>query len=187
MSRRISAWLYRVSQGWLVLAALAIFLAFSALASPRQAASAAATSGGAGSPDASLFYTPGALYRMAQAYGAQGRAAYLRARWTFDLAFPVIYTFFFATALSWLLDRALRLGSPWRRANVVPILGMVFDYLENSATSLVMWRYPARTPVVDMLAPLFTALKWGFIGASLVLLVVGVVLAASRPGRKASG
>jgi hypothetical protein len=184
MGKRISEWLHRVSTGWVVLAGLAVFLAFSALVLPRQAGSAAATAGSAGSPDSSLFYTANALYRMAEAYGAQGRAAYVRARWTFDLAFPVVYTLFLATAVSWLLGKAFPSGSPWRRANLLPLLGMCFDYLENSATSLVMGRYPAHTPVVDMLAPVFTALKWGFIAASFLLLLVGLVLAASRRGRK---
>jgi len=59
-------------------------------------------------------------------------------------------------------------------ANLVPILGMIFDYLENSSTSLVMLRYPARTPLVDFLAPLFTAIKWVFVGGSFVLLLIGM-------------
>jgi hypothetical protein len=60
------------------------------------------------------------------------------------------------------------------------LLGALFDYLENVSTSLVMGRYPAQTPVVDLLAPLFTALKWGLLGVSFLLLLVGVVVAIGR-------
>jgi hypothetical protein len=64
--------------------------------------------------------------------------------------------------------------------NVVPILGMVFDYLENISTSLVMGRYPAQTAIIDSLAPVFTLLKWVFIGGAFALLVVGVAMVLTR-------
>jgi hypothetical protein len=54
---------------------------------------------------------------------------------------------------------------------------MLFDYLENLATSLVMARYPAQTIIVDLLAPTFTFLKWLLIGGSFALLVFNLVLA----------
>jgi hypothetical protein len=43
-----------------------------------------------------------------------------------------------------------------------------------------MARYPAQTAVVDALAPLFTMLKWSFLGASFALLVAGIVVGAWR-------
>jgi hypothetical protein len=43
-----------------------------------------------------------------------------------------------------------------------------------------MLRYPEQTAVVDALAPVFTALKWSFLGASFLLLFAGVVIAAWR-------
>ena len=52
MDRRISAWLSRVSTGWVALAALVVFLLFVALVLPRQAGQAARETGSAGSPAA---------------------------------------------------------------------------------------------------------------------------------------
>ena len=180
MWKRISDWLHRISTAWVALAALVVFVAFSAVVLPRQAAAAERYSGEAGSPDTSFFYLAGDLYRMAEAYGEQGRAAYVRSRFTFDLIFPVVYTLFLSTAISWLYRRAFAPGSPWRWANLAPVLGAVFDYLENASASLVIARYPARTPVVDALAPVFTFTKWIFVGGSFVLLVLGVGVAAGR-------
>lgn len=180
MGRRISNWLSRVSTGWVALAALAIFLLFTALVLPQQATKAAQETGGADSPDMSFLYTPDGLYRMAESYGELGRQAYIRARFTFDLVWPLVYTLFLVTATSWVFGRAFAPGSRWQRANLVPLLGALFDYLENLSTSLVMARYPDQTAVVDTLAPLFTALKWGVLGASFVLLVAGIVVAAWR-------
>jgi len=185
MGRRISDGLRRFSRGWVTLLALVVFLLFSALVLPQQSRQAEHASGGAGSPDTSLFYSPGDLYAMAEAYGPQGRPAYTRARWTFDLVFPLVYLSLLVTALSWLFARAFPVGSRWQWANLTPLIGTAFDYLENVATLLVMGRYPARTPVVDTLAPAFTLLKWLFLAASFVLLAIGIVAAVRRrDGRK---
>jgi len=180
MWKRISDWLHRISTEWVALAAVVVFVAFSAVVLPGQAAGAEEYSGEAGSPDTSLFYLAGDLYRMAEAYGERGRAAYVRARWTFDLIFPLVYTLFLVTAISWLYERAFPPGSPWRWANLAPVLGAAFDFLENASTSLVMARYPARTPGVDVLAPVFTFAKWCFVGGSFVLLFLGVGVGLGR-------
>ncbi|MBN1641315.1 MAG: hypothetical protein JXA09_08765 [Anaerolineae bacterium] len=176
----------RISTGWVVISILLGFVLFSVLVLPGESAKAEAVAGQAGTPDLSLIYTPEDLYRMAEAYGAEGRAAYVRARWTFDLVFPLVYTAFLVTAISWLYSSAFAEGSLWRRANLVPLLGMALDYLENASTSLVTARYPDRMRVVATVAPLFTATKWLFVGGSSVLLVVGVVLALVAWRRRAS-
>jgi hypothetical protein len=40
-----------------------------------------------------------------------------------------------------------------------------------------MWRYPARTPLVDVLAPAFTLTKWLAVGGSFLILIGGAVVA----------
>jgi hypothetical protein len=40
-----------------------------------------------------------------------------------------------------------------------------------------MLRYPAQTPVADVLAPAFTMAKWVLIYSSFVLLLVGALVA----------
>jgi hypothetical protein len=179
MTKRISHWLRKVSNGWVALAALVIFLLFSALVLPNQAARAEAETGNAESPDMSLFYSPDELYRLAEAYGAEGRAAYIRARFTFDLVWPLVYTLFLTTAISWIFGKGFPVHSWWHRANLAPVLGALFDYLENISTSVVMGRYPDQTAVVDQLAPVFTLVKWVFVGGSFVLLLIGGVVGVS--------
>jgi hypothetical protein len=188
MWKRFSDWLQRVSSGWVTLAALLVFLLFTALVLPRQAARSNLDTGDAGSPDTSFYYTPADLYRFAEAYGEGGRRAYVRTRFTFDLVWPLVYGVFLATAISWVYGRGFAPGSRWQRANLMPVLGVLFDYLENVATSLVMLRYPAQTPVVDVLAPAFTMAKWVLIYSSFVLLLVGALVAVwkwrKRPDRQ---
>jgi hypothetical protein len=180
MGKRISDWLRRASTGWVALAALLIFLLFSALVLPQQASRAAQETGSSDSPDMSFFYSPSDLYELAEAYGEQGREAYVEARFTFDLIWPLVYTLFLATAISWAFGRAFAPDSRWQLANLAPLLAAILDYLENLSTSLVMLRFPDQTPLVDLLAPVFTALKWSFLGASFLLLVGGIVVGAWR-------
>ena len=180
MGKRISDWLRRVTNGRVALAALAVFLLFSALVLPGQSAASETHTGDAGSPDTSLYYSADDLYRMAEMYGEQGRAAYVRARYTFDVIWPVVYTVFLSTAISWVYGRAFASSSRWQRANLAPVLGALFDYLENLAASVVMVRYPDRTPIVDTLAPVFTLVKWVFVGGSFVLLLAGIAVAIYR-------
>jgi hypothetical protein len=180
MCRKVSNWFYRVSTGWGALVALVVFALFVALVLPRQSSPAEGEAAEAGSPDLSLWYAPAELYRMAEAYGLEGRQAYIRARFSFDVAWPLVYGAFLVTALSWLYARAFAPESPWRLANLAPLTGVLLDFLENVSTSLVMARYPSRTPGIDLLAPVFTLVKWVFVGGSFALLVVGLVAALWR-------
>jgi len=187
MGKQVSDWLRRVSTGPVTLLALVAFVAFAALVLPQQADSASEVSGDAGSPDMSFFYSPADLYDWAEAYGASGRRDYVRARFTFALVFPLVYVFFLTTSVSWITGRAFSPDSSWQLANLLPPLGMLFAYLESVAASVVMLRCPAPTPLVDVLAPLCTMLKWLFLGTSFILLAVGLVragLSSARRGRR---
>jgi hypothetical protein len=120
----------------------------------------------------SFFYTPEALYNSAESYGESGRAAYVRARFTFDLLWPLVYTLFLTTAISWITSWEFSLDSIWQYANLTPIVGMFLDYMENIATSIVMLRYPSKILIAAWLAPIFTSLKWITITASFLLLML---------------
>lgn len=175
MLAKISNNIYRLSSGWVALAGLVIFLLFSALVLPGQSQKAEQVSQGAGSPDTSFSYAADDLYQMAEAYGEAGREEYVRARFTFDLVFPLVYTFFLLTALSRVLARALPSASRGRLLNLLPLAGMLFDYLENITASIVMLRYPAPAGMAGSLAALSTPLKWVFIGLSFAALVIGLI------------
>lgn len=181
--RKLSDWLNRISHGWVALAATLVFVPFVALVLPGQSRSSATAGAEVGSPDLSFWYAPEELYRMAESYGPTGRSAYVRARWSFDVVWPLVYVAFLSVTLAWTWGRRLanvRLG---RRANLLPVAAGAFDLLENACTSLVMLRYPAHTPGVDLLAPISTLLKWTFLSASFALLVIGLVWVVGRRAR----
>lgn len=174
MIRELSERIRSCSSTAVVVIASAVFIVFSALVLPSQAATAESYTAGAGSPDTSLLYSADDLYRMADAYGDYGRRLYVHSRFTFDLIWPLVYAIFLATAISWAYGGTFSSRSPWQLANLAPVLGAAFDYLENASTSLVMLRYPHPAPVVATFAPGFTFIKWIFVGGSFALLIVGV-------------
>lgn len=186
MGKRLSNWFYSISTGWVTITAVIIFILFTALVLPRQS-SGDNISPEAGSPDMSFYYSAGDLYEMAEQYGQRGRDDYILARFTFDLIWPLVYTFFLVTSVSWIFKRIIREGSAWQAINLLPVLGMLGDYLENISTSIVMWRFPQNSLVIDWMAGIFTSLKWLLIAGSFISLLVGLFLLAwqfIRPDRR---
>ncbi len=184
MLTRLAQSLIRLSSGPAALTALLVFVLFGALALPGQSRDAARYSGGAGSPDTSFFYTPADLQRMAETYGAEGRAAYIRARWQFDILFPIIYTAFLVTAMGWASARAFRPDSRARLVVLLPLAGAIFDLLENLSAALYMALYPPAVGLLAVLAPVFTMLKWLSLYAAFGLLagmLVSVIWGSLKP------
>ncbi len=166
MRNKLSSFFLNHSRGWVVLGCLAVFLIFTALTLPAQNAQADAFSGGLGIPDTTLGYSADQLYHYAEIYGPAGRAAYIRARLIFDSIFPLVYGAFLVCATSWLVVKGGLVNTNWAHLNLLPLAGILLDYLENLSTALVMARYPHPTLLLPHLAGVFTALKWGFIAVS---------------------
>ncbi len=163
MLTHLSNWIQQKSRGWMVIGSLVIMLLFTILVLPAQANISLENTGSSKIPDTSLLYTPAEIYQMAENYGQEGRLAYIYARLTFDLVFPFVYVVFLITGISWFLKQLPTSKKVWQFANIFPITAGLFDYLENSATSLVMYLYPARLAGIALLAATFSGLKWGFI------------------------
>ena len=181
---KLSSWCYRVTTLPVVVAAVIIFAFFMVVVLPQMSGQLEAISGVGISPDTSFIYTARDLYAMAEAYGPEGRSYYIYSRFTFDLIWPAVYLFFLAAAITYLF-KSLPEKSSWRLLNLLPFAGALFDLFENSAASLVMFRYPAETVVIAHLAPLFTFLKWLFIGLSFAALAAGLVFIIARKRLKA--
>ncbi len=171
MLNRFSQTISRFSKTWLVLVSFFIFLYFIFSILPAESKKAISNTGSANSPDTNFFYGTRDLYQMAEDYGADGRKAYIRARFSFDLIWPIVYTFFLLTGISWLSQRTLSSASPFQIINLTPLFAIVLDFLENISTSVIMARYPQQTLLIDFLAPVFSALKWVFVTVSFLLLL----------------
>jgi hypothetical protein len=156
-----------------------VFAGFMFWVLPNEAARFQVKLGGVPSPDTSLVYSACDLYAMASAYGSEGRAYYVRSRFTFDVAWPLAYTLFLTSALTILFGR-LKLSPGIMLVNLLPLAGAVFDFVENISASVVMYRYPESSNIFASMAPIATFLKWSFIGLSFAGFVVGVVLVVGQ-------
>lgn len=175
---------YRWAQFPLLLVSILVFSLFIFLVLPEMSVRLAAASGSGLSPDTSLFYSAAELYEMAAAYGTEGRAYYVSTRFTFDLAWPLAYLLFLSMSLSFLLPRALGRAQP-TKLNLLPLGAFLFDLLENSAVALVFHLYPRPLPLAASLAPWFTLIKWLFVSASFLLLLLILVLSGYNTWRQA--
>lgn len=174
---RMADRLARRVRGWMAAAALMVFVVFTVVVLPAQADAGAFYTSRYPAPDTSWWYTPEDLYAAAEVWGPVGRSAYVRARMTFDVIWPLVYGSFLLLTLSWTWARATATGSRWRRITLLPAVVVLLDFGENVCTATAMARYPARTPVLAELAPVLTAAKWLALAASFVLLMLGVVTA----------
>lgn len=173
---KLSEWLYQHVNGWLALGGIIVFLLFVIFVFPSQASMDAAPGEQYFSPDTSLWYSSADLYQLAERYGEDGRAEFVKAHFTFDLVWPAVYLFTLLMATSWVFGKLTTPESGWRWVNLLPIAGVIFDLMENISTSLVMVLYPGQAPVIAALAPIFTLVKWVLLGASVLLLLVGTVI-----------
>ena len=166
MMKNISKWLNNISKTWVMILTLALMVLFMVTVLPKQAASAEQNAGGSISPDTSFFYAPGDLLQAAEEYGARGRLAYIQARWTFDLVFPLVYIVFLAAGISWFYQN-LENPPEWIGfTNLLPLAAGLFDYLENSGASLVMGLYPTQVSGLALLTAIFSGVKWLLIAGS---------------------
>ncbi len=185
MLAKLSAYILRVSTGWIALLGLVIFIVFSITVLPSQSAQAEQSAGETSTPDLSFYYSAEELYSMAEGYGTEGRSAYIRARFTFDLVWPLVYGFFLLTSLSWLTGKLYCQDSRWHLANQLPLAGVLFDYLENISTSIVMLRYPGEIWLAANLAGFFTMVKWISLAISFMILAIFLIQALIRGLKKA--
>lgn len=174
--QRLSEYFYSKATIWAFILSTALFVIFMILVLPSEAIQSDQVIGSAPSPDTSFYYTKAELYQMAEAYGQEGRYYYVDSRITFDIVWPLVYAFFLINAISWLLNKTILEESKLRFLNLVPLAGILLDFLENISNMVVMFRYPLRTDILASLAGIFTSLKWVFVGGSFLILVFGVVI-----------
>ena len=184
MLNRISEFIRKYSNGWLILVLLAGEIFFNALYLPGVQARLEGFSGGTGPIDLQLFYTPEKVYAMVDSYGEEGRAVYRTHELTIDVIYPIVYTLLFAFLITWLFQRGFSPLSPMQRLNVVPVGAFVLDMLENVCIVTMLSVHPQQPAIVAWLGTIFTVVKWLFALATILLILTGLVMAIKNRFRK---
>ena len=122
--------------------------------------------------DTSLFYRADSVYDKIASYSDDGRAAYIHARWTFDLVFPLAYGFFCLTAAAFGLVRLVRPDSNLILVLLFPLLAVLFDLGENIFVTVLMVNYPRELIFIPAAASACTFMKWIFVTISMLQAVL---------------
>jgi hypothetical protein len=153
-----------ITSGRTVLAALAGILVTGFLVNGRPfgIAELKSITGGVGVLDMELFYTPDQAYAFLSAMGEAGRSFELTRIIPLDLLVPLFYGLFLSMLISWLLKKWLPVDSRWHRLNVIPVIGALFDYLENLGIIAMLLAWPMEMYSIAQITMAATLLKFGF-------------------------
>jgi hypothetical protein len=184
MLQKISGRFHAWARGWLVFVLLLLDFFFMGFIMPLISGLLKDGSGTQQPMDLRFFSTPEKLYSLAGSYGEYGRAFYRSVELSVDIIYPIIYTLAFGLLISWLFQRGLKSDSKMQKLNIVPIGAWLFDLLENLGIVTLLSIYPGQSIAVAWLTIIFTMIKWIFAGASMLLIVIGLVMAAKNRFKK---
>lgn len=125
--------------------------------------------------DVRFGYTPEDARRLFEALGASGRNLYALTEVTLDLVFPFVYGGLLALLVVNLFSRERT-----RFLVLIPVLGVVFDLLENFTVALLAWTFAGRTSPLAWAASAFSSVKLLLGALSLVIVLVGAVVNLRR-------
>ncbi|PIV27281.1 MAG: hypothetical protein COS37_03070 [Anaerolineae bacterium CG03_land_8_20_14_0_80_58_20] len=180
LSRKFHAW----AKGWLVFALMALDMFFMGFVMPLIGGLMKGVTGTQQPIDLQFFSTPAKLFAMVESYGEFGRPFYRNVELTVDILYPVIYTLAFGLLISWLFQRGFKPDSKMQKWNVMPVGIWLFDLLENLGIVTMLSMWPSQLVAIAWLTMIFTMVKWTFAGASLLLIVIGLAMAARNGFRK---
>ena len=184
MFRNLSDRFYKWAKGWLVLILLVLDGFFSGFLLPLIQGMMQDGQGGVQPLDLMLFATPEKTFGMIERYGEFGRPFYRNVELTVDIVYPIVYLFFFGLLISWLFQRGFAPTSPMRRYNIMPLGAWFFDLLENIVIVILLSIFPSQPAALAWLLTLLTTVKWAFAGASILLILVGLVMAIKNGFKK---
>lgn len=184
MLNRISNKFHAWAKGWLVIVLMLLDMFFMGLVMPLVGGLMKSGTGLEQPLDLMFLAAPDKMFAMIEQYGEFGRPFYRNVELTVDIIYPVIYTLAFGLLISWLFQRGFKSDSKMQMLNAVPVGAWLFDLLENLGivTMLTMW--PSQPVALAWLTTIISTVKWIFAGASLVLIVIGLVMAAKNGFRK---
>jgi hypothetical protein len=130
-----------------------------------------AITGGIGLLDTRLFYTFDEVNSLFLLLGSQGLQLYTYQK-IVDMIFPLGYGLPLAFLQVLVLKQISEESSRIRYLTLIPIAGMILDYIEN----LLIWSqiiaFPGLSIIVVGAAAIATVLKWTTLGLSFAVLVV---------------
>lgn len=184
MIHKMSQKFYSWAKGWLVLVLFVLDGFFAGFLLPLVQGMMQGGQGGIMPLDLMIGATPEKIFGMIEQYGEFGRPFYRNVELTVDIVYPIVYLFFFGLLISWLFQRGFASTSAIRKYNILPLGAWFFDLLENIVIVILVSIFPSQPVGLAWILVLFTTVKWLFAGASILLILVGLVMAAKNGFKK---
>jgi hypothetical protein len=184
MLNSISERFYQWSKGWPILVLLLLDVFFAGFLLPLIQGMMQGGQGGIQPLDLMLFAGPEKTFGMIERYGEYGRPFYRSVELTVDIVYPIVYLFFFGLLISWLFQRGFAHDSPMRKFNAMPLGAWFFDLLENIIIVILLSVYPSQPTALAWILSMLTTVKWFFAGGSMLLILVGLVMAIKNRFKK---
>lgn len=169
--------LTRLSTWKLILPLFILFALFPFFIFPKYQARMTEAAGTEVAPlDTRFNYSDEEVRSDFEKLNTRGREVYSIVVGRVDMLFPVAYGAFFVFLLAYLL-RQIFGPSRWMLLAFLPVVGVVFDYLENFSILRLLHKYPHIAAVDVTKAETMTQLKHGFLFLSVaVMLLVGITV-----------
>jgi hypothetical protein len=123
--------------------------------------------------DLTFGFNPTQTLQMVADYGPEVRAFYTRTELTLDVIYPLVYTLLFAVVLTMLFRN--RPYKPFAGVELLPLVTLVFDFLENATIVGLLTTYPAQSMTLAVLCEIFKLAKWISAGVVMLLVLYGLI------------
>lgn len=177
MLNNISARFYKWTKGWLIFILFLLDAFFSGFLLPLIQGMMQGGQGGVKPLDLMIFSSPAKIFEMISRYD---RIFYRNVELTVDIVYPIVYLFFFGLLISWLFQRGFSSNNAIRKLNILPIGAWLFDLLENITIVGLLAVYPNQPSGLAWILIIFTHIKWLFAGSSILLILVGLIMAIKK-------
>jgi hypothetical protein len=124
--------------------------------------------------DLLMTYKPDTVKTIIAQYTGAAKEAAIKGHLITDSIYPIVYFFLFGIALS-LVFYKWKINPWFKWINIVPLIIILFDYLENYLIIKMLNSYPLDMELLPHFCSLFTVLKWVFVGITSVILLLGIV------------
>lgn len=111
--------------------------------------------------------------------GKEGRNFYLYKQIPIDMVYPFLFGITYFYMMVYFLQKINQWKSPYLYLSLLPFIGALFDYFENTGIILMLYNYPKLTAEVVQLNNFFTITKslittLFFIFLIIVLIIFGI-------------
>jgi hypothetical protein len=174
-------WLHDFSNWKFILPLFILFAFFSFYLFPEYQSQMGAHASQQVQPlDTRVSYTTEEVKTLFTALGVEGRNLYSFITGKIDMVYPVIYGLMLTLILAYLIRKLSARYSPLLLFALLPLAGMVFDYLENIQILRLLDTYPEFSDQMVATGQTLTRTKHGFLFLSITLILLLAIVYATK-------